>query len=125
MIQYPHKMPIQPPKPYREERPWGEFVKFTENSPSTVKIITVKSGQAFSLQYHKSRDEFWHIISGTGTATIDKDRIEIVAGKDFFIPKGTSHRIEASDKDVVFLEISYGTFDENDIVRTEDNYGRV
>jgi len=118
-------MPTQPPKPYREQRPWGEFIKFTENSPSTVKIITVNKGESFSLQFHKSRDEFWHIISGNGIATIGKDRLEITDGKDFFVPRGVLHRIEAGEKSVVFIEIAQGAFDENDIVRTEDRYGRV
>lgn len=118
-------MSTQPPKPYRERRPWGEFIKFVENSPCTVKIITVNHGEGFSLQYHKSRDEFWHILDGNGTATIGPERIDIAKGEDYFIPSGTLHRIEAVDKDVVLLEISFGAFDEDDIVRVEDKYDRV
>jgi mannose-1-phosphate guanylyltransferase/mannose-1-phosphate guanylyltransferase/mannose-6-phosphate isomerase len=116
---------MQPPTPYRETRPWGEFIKFTENSPGTVKIITVKAGEAFSLQYHKLRDEFWYIISGNGVATVGKDQIEIIPDKEFSVPKETLHRIKAGSEDVVFLEISYGIFKEDDVVRTEDNYGRA
>ncbi len=117
---------IKPPtEPFHEVRPWGDFVKFVENSPCTVKIITVKTGESFSLQYHKSRDEFWHIISGTGIATIGKEKTKIESKKEFFVPQGTLHRIEAAAEDVVFLEIAYGTFDESDIVRTEDKYSRV
>ena len=58
------------PTPYHEDRPWGSFERFTLNEPSTVKIITVKSGEAFSLQKHKGRDEWWKILQGDGTATI-------------------------------------------------------
>jgi len=126
-------MASQPPKPYHEERPWGEFTKFVENSPCTVKIITLNKGQSFSLQYHNHRDEFWRILSGNGIATIgievgaDKSTQanEISVGKEFFVPSGTLHRIEAGDLGVTLLEITYGQFDENDIVRTEDRYGRV
>ena len=115
----------QPPEPFREQRPWGEFMKFTENSPSTVKLITVSAGEAFSLQQHAHRDESWHIISGTGTITIGTKKENIIEGRDYFVPRETLHRIEAGNKAVVFLEISYGAFDENDITRVEDKYGRT
>ena len=118
-------MSLEPQKPYREERPWGEFIKFIENSPCTVKLITLNKDQSFSLQYHKHRGEFWHILSGNGTATIGENISKIEAGKEFFVPTGTLHRIEAGDQGVSLLEITYGDFDEKDIVRTEDVYGRV
>lgn len=111
--------------PYFEERPWGRFIKFTENEKTTVKIITVKAGEAFSLQYHNHRSEFWHIISGGGTAYIGNNKVEIVPGKDILITEKTSHRVHAGKNDVIFLEISLGEFDENDITRLQDDYGRV
>ncbi len=116
----------KPPfQPLHVERPWGDFIKFVENSPCTVKIITVKSGQALSLQYHKNRAEFWHVISGTGVATIGEEKLKMEVGKEFYTPIGTSHRIEADESGLVLLEIGYGAFDESDIVRTEDRYARV
>jgi mannose-6-phosphate isomerase-like protein (cupin superfamily) len=116
---------MQAPKPYREERPWGEFIEFTRNTPSTVKIITVKAGEAFSLQTHSARDEFWRIISGDGTITIGTKATPISPGSDYFVPRGTAHRIEAHNSSVVVLEISFGMFDEKDITRIEDKYGRT
>jgi hypothetical protein len=35
------------------------------------------------------------------------------------------HRIQAIDSVCIVLEISYGSFDENDIVRIEDDYDRA
>jgi mannose-6-phosphate isomerase-like protein (cupin superfamily) len=114
-----------PSQPYHEDRPWGNFIKFVENSPCTVKIVTIKGGESLSLQFHKSRDEFWHIISGVGTATIGEEKVSIESSKEFFVPRGTLHRIEAGGEDIVLLEIAYGSFDEADIVRTKDRYNRV
>ena len=108
---------------YTEERPWGKFERYTHNELSTVKIITVKAGEAFSLQYHKNRDEFWRIISGAGNLTLGDDKREVQEGEEVFIPKGTNHRLEGIT-DVSFMEIAFGEFDENDIVRLEDKYGR-
>ncbi len=89
-----------------------------------VKIITVNSGEALSLQYHIKREEFWLIISGSGTARIGTERIALEAGSSCHVPKQAQHRISAGIDRLVFLELSFGEFDENDIVRLEDKYGR-
>ena len=109
---------------YKEERPWGSFERFTKEVPSTVKIITVHHDQSLSLQFHKHRQEFWRILQGNPTLTIGDKQIEANPGSEFFIDKLVKHRIEAKTNSVVLLEIALGHFDENDIVRLEDRYGR-
>lgn len=117
---------MQAPKPYREERPWGEFVEFTRNTPSTVKIITVKPGESLSLQRHHNRDEFWRVLDGAGSVTVGDQSLEASAGAEFFIPRETNHRMTAADgKSLVVLEISTGNFSDEDIERLEDKYGRA
>ncbi len=111
-------------KPYKEERPWGNFVEFTKNEASTVKIVTIHPQSALSLQSHMSRDEFWHVISGQGTFTVGEKKLSGAAGSEFFVPRGTKHRIETDSDSVVILEIAFGEFDESDITRFEDRYGR-
>jgi mannose-1-phosphate guanylyltransferase/mannose-1-phosphate guanylyltransferase/mannose-6-phosphate isomerase len=110
--------------PYQENRPWGLFREFTKNEKSTVKIITVNPNEELSLQTHKNRDEFWHIISGSGFITRGVDRIKTNPGDEFFIPRTTEHRISASTEGIKILEIATGDFDENDITRLSDRYGR-
>ena len=116
---------MQSPKTYREERPWGEFSEFTKNTPSTVKIITVKPGEALSLQKHQKRDEFWRVLSGNGSITIGKKVSEAKPGQEYFAPRETEHRFAGGTEPLSILEISFGDFDENDITRLEDRYGRV
>jgi mannose-6-phosphate isomerase-like protein (cupin superfamily) len=113
------------PQPYHEERPWGEFIEFTRNTPSTVKIITVKPGEALSLQHHANRDEFWSVISGDGSATIGDTTLPLNPGDSHFVRRGTPHRLSGGNTLLTILEISLGDFDENDIVRLEDRYGRA
>lgn len=110
-------------KHHTEKRPWGKFERFTLNEKSTVKIITVSRGEAFSLQYHHKRKEFWQIISGKGFITLENKRKKIKAGDEFLIPAGTQHRIEATTK-IKLLEIAFGFFNEKDIIRLDDKYGR-
>ena len=115
----------KPPVIVVEKRPWGWFRQFTLNDPTTVKVFRMISGEEFSLQFHKNRAEFWHIISGTPKITIGEKTRDAKKGDEFFIPRGTKHRMEAVGGDVEFLEISFGHFNEEDIVRLQDKYGRV
>lgn len=111
-------------KPFVENRPWGNFVEFTRNTPCTVKIIEVESGQSLSRQTHHLREEFWYVIDGIGKALIGEQEYPLNAGLYYSIPKETEHRIEATEK-LRVLEIATGQALEDDIVRLEDNYGRA
>ena len=107
------------------ERPWGNEEQFTLNEKTTVKIIKVKPNSQLSLQYHTKRDEFWKVISGQVYAIIDNKTLELNTGDEIQIPAGTKHRLKHKDGDAQVLEISFGDFDENDIVRLADDYGRA
>lgn len=112
-------------KPFTEERPWGGFREFVKNETATVKILFVKKGEVFSLQKHHYRNEFWRVLSGDPDITIESKTVRAKAGDEFEISPETSHRIKASVNNVEVLEISIGEFDENDIIRIEDKYGRT
>lgn len=112
---------------YQEERPWGNFRQFTQNNPSTVKIITVKPGESLSLQSHEHRTEFWRVIKGQGVVEIDEAKHLAKEGDEFTVQAGSKHRVSVdseSPSDFIFLEIAFGEFDEQDIKRYEDKYGR-
>lgn len=107
------------------EKPWGNFEQFCHNEKVTVKILNVNPNEELSLQYHHNRDEFWKVIKGTGSIIIG-DKIHIGSvGDEFFINKEIRHQIKTSNSSLSILEISYGNFDENDIVRIEDKYNRI
>ena len=110
------------------ERPWGGFIKFIDNKTCTVKILEIKKGEAFSLQLHKLREEFWYLISGKVKITIGKNKKDLKeqilkAGDYVFIPKEFLHRAKGLVSSKI-LEISTGKFKEDDIVRYKDKYGR-
>jgi mannose-6-phosphate isomerase len=110
---------------YEETRPWGGFRRYTHNQVSTVKIITVNPGQVLSLQYHHHRDELWVALDSGLRVTLDDRVWEPVQYEEIFIPHGSRHRVAGvGTRPSRWLEISFGDFDENDIVRLEDQYGR-
>jgi mannose-6-phosphate isomerase len=108
----------------RSERPWGSFEQFTLNEPSTVKLIEVKAGQRLSYQSHQNRDEFWRCIKGPLKAVVDDQEVVMNEGDEVFVSAGTKHRLVGDQADGLCLEISFGVFDEGDIVRHQDDYSR-
>jgi mannose-6-phosphate isomerase len=108
-----------------EVRPWGRFDKFSENERCTVKLLYINSGSRLSLQYHKNRQEYWRIVKGNPVVQIQDKEIQSKEGEDIFIPMNARHRITAGESDCVVLELSVGEFDENDIVRIQDDYDRM
>ena len=114
------------PPSIKVEKPWGKFEQYTHNLPSTVKIITVASGGTLSRQYHHHRDELWVMLDPGARVELDDKVLSPEPGEKVYIPRGTVHRLSAEGGEPVrILEVSFGVFDEEDIVRLEDVYGRA
>ncbi len=110
------------------ERPWGNYTVLCDDAPDhKVKRIVVHPGKRLSYQRHSKRAEHWFIVSGTATVTLDGNVTTVPAGQAIDIPRESAHRIaNEGAADVVFIEVQQGTyFGEDDIVRLEDDYGRV
>ena len=109
-----------------EERPWGSFKVLHTDSSHQVKKLVVNPGMRLSLQSHKYRAEHWFIVSGSGLVQLENELIKVQQGYSVDIPIGAKHRITStSDDPLVFVEVQTGiSFDENDITRHEDDFGR-
>ena|SRR3990167_6851157 len=112
-------------KPFTIERPWGNFRQLTHNSLSTVKVHRIKPGESTSWQSHTKRSEFWHIISGSGVVPIGDKEYNAVSGDEYNVPVGVKHRWKAGPSGMILVEVAFGDFDEEDIIRYEDKYGRT
>ena len=107
------------------ERPWGQFQQFVTDQHATVKTMLVKPGHRLSLQWHRARSEMWQVVHGPVLVTVGEETWEAQVGELIWIPQGTLHRLEGmSDKEGLVLEVAFGQFDEDDIVRIEDDYSR-
>jgi mannose-6-phosphate isomerase len=114
------------PPSIRVDKPWGRFEQYTHNLPSTVKIITVVPGGTLSMQYHHHRDELWVVLDAGAKVELGEEVLYPTPEEKLYIPRGTVHRLSCEgEQPVRILEVSFGEFDENDIVRLEDVYGRV
>lgn len=108
-----------------DERPWGRFEQYVINSPVTVKIITVDPGCRLSLQWHRNRGEMWRVLDAPLVVTVGERTWSADPEELIWIPEGQIHRV-ANDGPAParLLEIAFGDFDEDDITRIEDDYGR-
>lgn len=109
-------------------RPWGFYKSTLLTSHAQSKIITVFPFQALSLQEHSKREEHWIVIKGEGEMTLGESVFSVYPGKYLFIPKGCKHRARNthSKDNLIFAEVQLGSyFGEDDIIRHEDNYGRI
>ena len=107
------------------ERPWGNFEQFTANKTSTVKIIEVKTRQRLSLQSHQHREELWMALDDGVVAEINGIKRYLRKGDKVVVPKDARHRLSSESGTVRVLEIAFGNFDENDITRYKDDFGRI
>jgi glycosyltransferase involved in cell wall biosynthesis/quercetin dioxygenase-like cupin family protein len=115
-------------KAQREDhRPWGYYEVLSDREDHKVKRIVVFPGKRLSLQQHSHRSEHWMIVKGEAVVTRGSEAIELKPGQAIDIPKGTPHRVlNVREEPLIFIEIQTGEdFDENDIERLEDDFGRV
>lgn len=112
---------------FTETRPWGGYLVLLDTDKYKVKRITVNPKKRLSLQYHNKRTETWTVVKGKVEVTLNDKKQVYSYGETIHIPVGTSHRIEnIGGEPAEIIEIQTGTyFGEDDIVRLEDDYGRI
>ena len=110
----------------RVAKPWGYELHWAVTERYVGKVLHVNAGQALSLQYHNRKEETILLWSGRLLFEIQEgDRLvrrELKPGDRVHVTPKTVHRMTAID-DCDIFEVSTPEID--DVVRLEDNYGRV
>lgn len=108
-------------------KPWGHEIWFAVRPEYVGKILHIKKGHRYSLQYHEKKTESQYLLSGKVKFLIGKNEKKLEEtilhpGDKLDIPPLTIHRAEALvDSDI--LEVS--TNDLDDVVKLSDDYGRT
>jgi mannose-1-phosphate guanylyltransferase/mannose-6-phosphate isomerase len=117
------------------KKPWGLIELIVESEICSVRILTVENHNKYSFQRHLCRDELFMCIdqnaflefccSELKENKISYDSPEIKSiiieqGDYVLIPKGIWHRFKAGKDRIRLLEVGFGVYDENDIIRLED-----
>lgn len=108
-------------------KPWGREIWFAWTDTYAGKILELKKGHRFSLQYHEKKRETQMVISGKIKFTYGTSRGRLKtkilkSGEKVDIPARMIHRAEALEKSVIF-EVSSPELD--DVVKLDDDYGRT
>lgn len=109
------------------DKPWGYELIWAETEKYVAKILHIDNGFSLSLQYHNIKVETIMVKSGLLTLETGRDYsrqvLKLKEGDTYHIPPGTIHRMSAKYGPVDVFEVSSPELD--DVVRLEDNYGRV
>lgn len=112
---------------FTEHRPWGSYTILEKGENFQVKRITVSPGKRLSLQLHHHRNEHWVLVKGVGEVTVGDKTSTIHPNENVYIPKLSKHRMaNPGDTPLEFIEVQTGEYlEEDDIVRFEDDFGRI
>tara|TARA_Y100000389_G_scaffold31120_1_gene26348 strand:- start:21686 stop:23092 length:1407 start_codon:yes stop_codon:yes gene_type:complete len=108
-------------------RPWGSYEVLYREKYYLIKKLIINPKSSISLQKHEHRSEHWTITQGEINVTINNVESKLSSGQSVFVPIKTLHRIENQTKKTAeIIEIQMGNFlSEEDIIRYDDEYGRI
>lgn len=108
-------------------RPWGSYRTIESGHSFNIKQLTIHPGAKISLQKHLHRSEHWIIMQGTAKIIRDNEEFLLYEKQSTYIPMGVVHRLENPGHiSLQLIEVQLGSyFGEDDIIRLEDQYGRI
>lgn len=109
-------------RPTETIKPWGSEDILEANERYVLKKIVMKARKRCSLQKHERKRETIYLLSGLIRLVLAENARTMFPGDSETIPANTVHRM-AADVESIYLEVSTPELD--DVVRLEDDYGRV
>ena len=96
-----------------EVQAWSEtcgsircLIEEADEAAAEIQIVEIQDAK---LHYHKTTDEFYYIIDGTGKMILDDEEIELHQGLVVYVPRGVKHKA-AGNLTVLTICIPRGVF---------------
>lgn len=107
-------------------KPWGKEIWFANQPEYVGKILHIKKGHRYSLQYHERKKETQYLLKGQvkfhlGKSENSMEEHLLSPGDKLDVYPHIIHRAEAME-DSEIMEVS--TNDLDDVVKLADDYGR-
>ena len=107
-------------------KPWGKEIWFAVEPEYVGKILHIKKGHRYSLQYHEKKKETQYLLKGQVKFSLGKTQNALEEhilnpGDRLTVYPCMVHRAEALE-DAEILEVSTNNLD--DVVKLADDYGR-
>lgn len=108
-------------------RPWGKYDSIDSADGYQVKKLTVNPGAKLSVQMHQYRSEHWVVVSGKARVYYGAESLDLNVNESTYHSQKVIHSLEnPGEEPLELIEVQVGSYlGEDDIVRFEDNYGRV
>ena len=87
--------------PYRLE----SLIDPHEEGAGTVYRVTIASQQRTSVSYHRVAEEWYYVLSGSGTAVLDGQEHALRAGDFLRLAPGTTHGFVTQDEALEMLNM--------------------
>ncbi|WP_428394778.1 mannose-1-phosphate guanylyltransferase/mannose-6-phosphate isomerase [Lichenicoccus sp.] len=111
----------------RVYRPWGFQESLTQGDRFKVNRVLIAPGGKVSLQKHYHRAEHWVVVAGVALVLRDGDDVLVRENESIYLPPGCEHRVCNPGRiPLTLIEVQSGAYlEDDDIVRIEDDYGRI
>lgn len=76
-----------------------------EEGAGIVHRVYIAPRERTSVSYHRIAEEFYYVLSGSGTAILDGREYRILAGDFLRLPPGTTHGFVTDDEPLEMLDI--------------------
>lgn len=109
-------------------KPWGHELLWAGTKDYVGKFLHIKPGHRLSLQYHETKEETVHVLSGTliiWLSESENDYIMVSQGLSYHVKPNQVHRFgspEEQGSETVLVEVSTNYLE--DVVRLADDYKR-
>lgn len=117
-------------RPMYEEKRWGttrimDCKRLADGSEMLTRSVRLNAGQCTSYHFHLNRDEYWTVVSGTGTLVLNHVVSTIRAGDTIRIPAGEPHSIKA-DSAMEWIEVQMGSrVSADDVIRLYYHWAEI
>jgi len=107
------------------QKPWGYEIIWARTDQYVGKMLKINQGCKLSLQYHEKKRETVYVSDGVLELHLKDKIVFLHKGESFHIEPGTIHRFACPEGawGVELMEVSTPELD--DVVRLQDDYGRV
>ena len=109
----------------RINKPWGYEKIWAKTDKYVGKLLHINSGQKLSLQFHRYKTETILVLDGILTIETDQMNLTLNKGETYHVEPGHIHRFCCNEENDFVKLIEVSTPELNDVIRLEDNYGRI
>lgn len=108
-------------------KPWGYEIIWAHTAHYIGKILHIRKGERLSLQHHEQKEESLYLHTGKVLIMLEDaqgsfQEYTLIPTQHIHIPAGAKHRITAQEDSDIF-EVSTAHLE--DVIRHEDDYGRI